>query len=86
MSNITTPGPYTGCLRNLIINGKQHLDFTEPLMQEGLSNNCWYTDRNCYRNPCGNDTGQCIGSWEGYYCICKPDYTGGNCLEGKQLN
>lgn len=76
--NVTTP--FIGCIRNLIINNMHYMDFSEPLMEEGLSTSCVFNDRNCYQTPC-NNRGECIGRWDSYQCICTPEYTGVTCDE-----
>ena len=71
---------YTGCIRDVIVNG-DYLDFSEPLLQEGSSNGCLFTDRNCAESACDN-SGVCVGHWVGFQCLCSPDYAGNTCSEG----
>ena len=73
---------YNGCVRNVFVNS-QMLDFSAPLMEEGLKRNCIFTDHNCQPNPC-NNSGQCIGEWEGFNCVCSDEYTGKTCDKSKK--
>ena len=80
MANISDnilPSPYIGCIKNVIVND-QYLDFAVPLLKEGLSTGCQYTDQNCNLNTC-NNSGLCVGQWEGFNCLCTPHYKGDIC-------
>ena len=80
ISNNILSSPYIGCIKNVIVNN-QYLDFAVPLLQEGLSTGCQYTDQNCNDNTCSN-SGLCVGYWEGFDCICTSHYKGDTCDQG----
>ena len=70
---------FKGCMKNVNIHGHV-LDFSAPLLAEGLEQDCKFTDINCDRTPC-NNSGTCIGEWEGFTCTCTDEYTGVYCDE-----
>ena len=77
------PGGFTGCMRNVAINGGgAYLDFSRTLLERELSAGCDHTDENCDSSPCQNE-GQCVGSWSDHSCLCKPPYYGTTCSLGE---
>ncbi len=74
--------PFTGCMRNIIING-QLLDFSEPLEEEGVVGGCGFTDPHCNPTPCKNG-GECTGTWSSSACDCTPFFKGSTCIDGER--
>ena len=72
---------FTGCLRNIQVSS-QLLDFSDPLLESGVTLGCQFTDAQCSPNPCENG-GRCIGMWESFVCECSPQYSGPNCTQCK---
>ena len=71
------PG-YTGCLRNMFINGEV-VDFNSPLLQFDVRAGC--TRGECNPDPCKNG-GKCYGQGD---CDCPIEFSGPNCDQGKQV-
>nr|XP_006815031.1 PREDICTED: protein crumbs homolog 1-like [Saccoglossus kowalevskii] len=85
LSMVETDTSFTGCIRDVYL-GDQLLDLQlastytsqDPVQ---ASPGC-PRDELCYTKPCQNEAA-CVSLWDGFTCVCSPDYTGDDCSEVK---
>ena len=70
---------FTGCMRNIYING-YHVDRSTATASKEVTSGCTKAV-GCSANTCQN--GQCISNWNGLQCQCKSGFSGGTCTEGR---
>lgn len=75
------PNGINGCIRDLTIESTQR-DFTSGYLEGYPVGTGCPRDQYCLPDPCDNG-GMCVASWEGYSCLCEPEFEGRNCSEGK---